>query len=325
MSRKFRAIDLFCGAGGCSYGAQNAGIEIAAGFDFWEPAIKAYKTNFPQAKTFRQDIRKLSPQSIKSQLGDIDIILASPECTNHSSARGGAEKSEESQETAFEIVRFAKIFKPKWIVIENVIEMQAWNRYSELLKKLSGLDYFFREIKLNAKDFGVPQSRERLFILCSLYAKVDEPVFKKQPHKPIRDIIDTSNTYNLSPVKKPGRAEKTIQSAERAISVLGDNTSFLLVYYGRGRRENGGWQSLDEPLRTITTRDRFAYVTPQNGQHLMRMLQPEELKMAMGFKPRFKLCIDGITRQDQIKLMGNGVCPPIMEAIVRSLTSQLAK
>jgi len=323
MSNQFKAIDLFCGAGGSSYGARKAGVEIIAGFDIWKPAIKTYQTNFPQAKAIEADIRKLSPQHLKSRIGKIDLILASPECTNHSKAKGAAERSEESRETAFEVIRFAEVFRPKWMVLENVVEMQSWDRHSELLEKLWKLEYFVKEVKLNAKDFGVPQSRERLFILCSLTGEATKPTSTQSVDKPAEEIIDTNGAYRLSPLKKKGRAEKTVQSAERAIAALGDDTPFLLVYYGSGRNGNGGWQRIDEPLRTITTLDRFAYVTPSPKGHLMRMLQPEELKLAMGFGADFNLSgVEGLTRRERIKLMGNGVCPPVMEAIVRSLIAQ---
>lgn len=325
MSRQLRAIDLFCGAGGSSYGARNADIEIVAGFDIWEPAIETYQINFPEAKAVKADIRDLSPQQIKSQIGNIDLILASPECTNHSKAKGAVERCEQSRETAFEVIRFAEVFKPKWMVLENVVEMQSWNRHAELLDRLWDLDYFVKELKLNAKDFGVPQSRERLFILCSLTGEAAKPTPTQPVDKPVQEIIDTSDAYRLSPLRRDGRAERTIESAERAIAALGDDTPFLLVYYGSGRKGNGGWQRIDEPLHTITTLDRFAYVTPGPEGHLMRMLQPEELKQAMGFKADFNLNgVDGLTRRDRIKLMGNGVCPPVMEAIVKSLTVQPA-
>ena len=102
--QQVQAIDLFCGAGGSTYGATNAGINVVAGFDMWDLAIKAYKTNFPQATTYQRDLRSFSENeicNIKSTYGNIDLILASPECTNHSRAKGAAEKSEESRETAF--------------------------------------------------------------------------------------------------------------------------------------------------------------------------------------------------------------------------------
>ena len=71
------------------------------------------------------------------------------------------------------------------------------------------------------------------------------------------------------------------------------------------------------PLRTITTLDRFAYVKTNDTGHVMRMLQPEELKAAMGWPKKYK--IKHGTRRDKVKLAGNAVCPPVMKTIVKSL------
>lgn len=70
-----RAIDLFCGAGGSSYGARNAGAEIVAGFDYWQPAIATYKENFINSETWNADIREVDVQFLKDRLGKIDLIL----------------------------------------------------------------------------------------------------------------------------------------------------------------------------------------------------------------------------------------------------------
>ncbi len=320
---KIKAIDLFCGAGGSSFGATKAGVDVVAGFDMWDLAIKTYKANFPKAEVFQTDLQKLTDEEIrqfKSSIGNIDLILASPECTNHSKAKGNAERDEESKMTAFEAVRFARVFRPRWMVIENVTEFESWDKFKDLLENLWELKYFVKKTIINAKNLGVPQSRERLFLLCSLTGKAAEPAAEYVITKPASTIIDNSGKYKFTPLRKPGRAENTIHSAERAISVLGNNTSFLLVYYGSGRKKNKGWQSIEEPLGTITTLDRFAYVTPSENGHVMRMLQPEELKLAMGFTPDFQLdSIPGLTRRDRIKLMGNGVCPPVMTKVVKSL------
>jgi DNA (cytosine-5)-methyltransferase 1 len=100
--------------------------------------------------------------------------------------------------------------------------------------------------------------------------------------------------------------------------VLGTETNFLLVYYGTDGA--GGWQPLDRPLRTVTTVDRFALVDTSREQPMMRMLQVPELKRAMGFAETFELPQG--TRRERIHLLGNGVCPAVMEAVVRALTAE---
>lgn len=313
-----RTIDMFCGAGGSSFGARNAKAQIVAGFDIWGPAIKTYKANFPEAEMFHEDIRLLDPEKIKRQIGKIDLLLASPECTNHSVAKGAKDRCEESKRTVFEVIRFAKAFRPRYMVIENVIQMGSWIEHPTVVKELWNLDYFVKEVKLNSEDFGVPQSRKRLFLLCT-NLKYKEPSSPGKTHSQptaAKVIIDRSDKYRFSLLFSDKRATATLERAERAIQALGKKEEFLLVYYGTDGA--GGWQSLEKPLRTITTIDRFAYVKPTNNGHIMRMLQPEELKLAMGFDMNFDFG-SGTTRRDKIKLLGNGVCPPVMEAIVNNL------
>ncbi len=309
-----RTIDLFCGAGGSSYGAKKAGAEIIAGFDIWNPAIIAYKANFPKAKVYESDIRNLMPEKVKKEIGEIDLILASPECTNHSVAKGARERSEESKMTAFQVTRYAEVFRPKWIVIENVVEMASWSEHPKLLEELWNLNYFVKELKLNSSNFGVPQARKRLFLLCSLSKESKIPVTKNRKPIPVSSVIDWSDKYRFTPLNKKGRAKKTLKRANNAIEALGRNKPFIMVYYGTG----DGWQSIDKPLRTITTLDRFALVLPNGKDHKMRMLQPEELKLAMGYDKNFTLDLE-LTRRQKIMLMGNGVCPPVMTSIVNSL------
>jgi DNA (cytosine-5)-methyltransferase 1 len=311
-----RTIDLFCGAGGSSYGARKAGAQIVAGFDMWNGAVLAYKNNFPEARLFEGDLRTFNPKTVKEQIGEIDLLIASPECTNHSLAKGNKERCEESKMTAFQVTRYAAEFNPKWIVIENVVEMQSWSEHPKLLDDLWQLDYSVQQLKLNSADFGVPQSRKRLFLICTNTKKtqVKEIEFAKRRKKPASGIIDWSDRYQFTPLNKKGRAESTLLRAENAINTLGNKEKFLMVYYGTGE----GWQSLDIPLRTITTLDRFALVLPSSKGHKMRMLQPEELKLAMGFDKNYNLNID-VTRREKIKLMGNGVCPPVMSSIIDSL------
>jgi DNA (cytosine-5)-methyltransferase 1 len=312
-NKAIKTIDLFCGAGGSSFGARSAGADIIAGFDMWPTATLAYETNFPEATVFTGDLRQLDPFAVKKKIGEIDLLLASPECTNHSVAKGSKERCEESKMTAFEVTRYAKVFRPKWMVIENVVEMQSWSEHPKLLDELWSLGYYVTQLKLNSADFGVPQARRRLFLLCTKTKELALPSVKKKV-TPVSSVLDWGDTYAYTPLFKKGRALNTLERAENAIEALGKKEPFIMVYYGTG----DGWQSVENPLRTITTLDRFALVRPTRGGHKMRMLQPEELKLAMGFSKGYNLNIP-TTRREKIKLMGNGVCPPVMTSIIESL------
>jgi DNA (cytosine-5)-methyltransferase 1 len=120
------------------------------------------------------------------------------------------------------------------------------------------------------------------------------------------------------------RAASTIERVERGIAELGSKKDFLIVYYGSDRA--GGWQRLDRPLRTLTTLDRFGLVQWIDGEPTLRMLQVPELKRAMGLThlkdqrgDGVKFELDHGTRRDKIKVLGNGVCAPVMRAVVGSL------
>ena len=77
---------------------------------------------------------------------------------------------------------------------------------------------------------------------------------------------------------------------------------------------------MDRPLRTLTTLDRFGLVEWDRGAPTLRMLQPTELMKAMGFDKNFIL--PESTRRNQVKVLGNGVCPPVMEKIVRGIAKE---
>ena len=157
-----RTYDIFSGLGGSSYGAAAAGAMIVGGIDAWDLAVQVFADNFPSAQVSTAPVEKQEPRRIVEQVGRIDLLLASPECTNHSCARGARPRSDRSRDLAFEVVRYARAIAPRWIVVENVIQMRSWPRYRELLAALGGAGYRLAEHVLDAADYGVPQRRRRL-------------------------------------------------------------------------------------------------------------------------------------------------------------------
>ncbi len=309
-----RAIDLFCGAGGSSWGAKQAGVEIVAAFDSWELAGKNHHANFPDARFYPTRLEDVNINQVRKELGHIDLILASPECTNHSPAKGNKVRCEESKNTAFQVARFARELKPRWIVVENVVSMRRWSRYQEFKEELKALGYHLREQVLDSSDFGVPQSRRRLFLLCDRQRMPDPTSKIPGRKKTVRSIINLNGIYRWSPLRTERRAVATLERAERGIKEVGAEKPFLLVYYSSDYA--GGWQKLSRPLRTITTLDRFAVVKPSPDGHLMRMLQVPELQSAMGMEG---MRFDHGTRRERIKMIGNAVCPPVMQAVIQQL------
>ncbi len=320
MPRVIRTLDLFSGAGGSSWGAQAAGVKIVAAVDNWDLARDTFLDNFPKVRFLLEDAQTVSLRKVRKEIrGRIKLMLASPECTSHTCARGNGSRSEQSRMTAFSVVRFARVFKPRWIVVENVVHMRSWHRYKEWLKKMQELGYHYREQVLNAVDFGVPQSRRRLFVIFDGLRQPPEVRSSgKVKQKAARNVLSLNGRFSLTDLEAPKRAKPTLERAERAMAEIGRHRSFLIVYYGTDGA--GGWQTLDAPLRTVTTLDRFAYVRRVRGKHKMRMLQVPELKKAMGLPGKFTL--NHGTRRDKIRLIGNAVCPPVVSAIVRTLTRE---
>ncbi|MBN9534704.1 MAG: DNA cytosine methyltransferase [Alphaproteobacteria bacterium] len=312
-----RTLDIFSGGGGSSCGARLAGAEIICGIDLDRIATATYQDNFPRATVLNAALEQVNVRKLHNTIGEIDLLLASPECTNHTCAKGSAPRSEESRATAMQTLRFAREFKPRWIILENVVHMRPWSRYGELTAALTKLGYYVSEAVLDASDFGVPQKRRRLFIICDLEAEVTTIKPSRKAKRSARTILDKSGTWPTTPLFSPKRAKPTLERAERGFAGVGRDESFLLVYYGTDG--GGGWQTLDNPLRTITTVDRFALVEPSKSGHQMRMLQVSELRRAMGFERDFEM--NHGSRREKIKLLGNGVCPPVMKTIVSQITA----
>lgn len=312
--KPFNFVDLFCGGGFGARGAAAAGGVPLFAVDRWDIATATYRRNFPNAQVHTATVEEVSPALLKRRR--VDLLLTSPECTNHTHARGARPRNEESRNTAMSSLEWADSLKPRWIVMENVPNMLQWERYKELMDGLRQLGYGVRSDVLCASQFGVPQRRRRLFV--SAVRGDDPPVIQVPSMRRAiaSEILDPVGTWKESDLYKPGRAERTIRYAETAMAELGSKQSFLVVYYGSDR--SGGWQSLEQPLRTVTTLDRFGLVRHTKRGWTLRMLQPSELARAMGI-PKSHVFPVG-TRRDKVKLCGNGICSPVMKGVLLQLS-----
>lgn len=127
--RTLKAADLFCGAGGSSTGLKRVAQALGVGLDLtavnhWPTAVETHAANHPEARHVCQSVDNIDPRKVTG--GTLDLLWASPECTHHSTARGGMPINDQSRATAWCVTRWAEALRPAYIVVENVPEFQTW-------------------------------------------------------------------------------------------------------------------------------------------------------------------------------------------------------
>lgn len=292
------AIDLFAGLGGWSTGARMAGVEVLWAANHWPVAVEWHSQNHPDAIHVCQDLHQADWSRVPSH----DLLLASPCCQGHSKARGkanGNPQHDASRSTAWAVVSAVEFHRPQVAIVENVPEFMDWNLYPAWAMAMQALGYQLAPHVVDCADLGVPQNRVRMFLVCT---RSKAPLFLDLPqgkHIPASSFIDLEDG-SWSPVNKPGRAQATLDRIAAGRRVHGER--FLISFYGNTK----GGRSLDRPIGTITTRDRWALV---DGDR-MRMLTANENLAAMSFP-------EGTLRPENHRLtvhMAGNAVPPVAGA-----------
>lgn len=182
-------VDLFSGCGGLSLGFQNAGFEILAAFDKWEPAVKVYRDNFDHpiydtdlgSNEGLEFIHSLKPQ----------MIIGGPPCQDFSSAG----KRDETLGRGDLTLSFANIVskcRPEWFVMENVERITKTKILKEALKIFKNSGYGISYEVLDASYCGVPQARKRFFLVGHLHSKDGflNPYFQKNQSREQMTVFD---------------------------------------------------------------------------------------------------------------------------------------
>jgi len=160
-------VDIFSGAGGLSVGAENAGIKIGFAVEKDISAAKTFARNHPGVKVLCEDITKVDPKM------HVDkppfIVFGGPPCQGFSLSNTKTRTDKNSNnELFFEFVRFVDELQPEWFLFENVEGITNYNKGNTVLKIkecFSEIGYNTTEAVLYASDYGVPQHRNRFFMV----------------------------------------------------------------------------------------------------------------------------------------------------------------
>ena len=242
QTKKPTAISFFSGAGGMDAGFHLAGFDVRLAVEIDPSCCDTLRHNLKHTKIVNEDINKLSSEEIceMSDLksGQIDCVFGGPPCQSFSLAGRREGLNDERGLLVFRFIELVRELRPKTFVLENVKGMVNWQggvvlqEVERMLKEPlpTGEKYQVQHSVLNAADFGVPQNRERVFIVGSRLKaayKFPEPTHAAKP---------TADNKALKPQMTVGQALRGLPEADTP-----SKTALRVSQTIKGRIEKHGY------------------------------------------------------------------------------------
>ena len=303
VQAKYKAIDLFAGIGGIRLGFSQAfgkDIEFVFSSEIDKYAQQTYYANFGELP--HGDITQIDEKEIPAH----DIILAGFPCQAFSIA-GKRLGFEDTRGTLFfEVARIIKHHKPKIVFLENVkgfVNHDKGNTFKVVKETLEELGYKVYAKVLNAKDFGVPQNRERIYIVGFLEDVEFEFPQSLDKEVKVGDILEDKvhDKYTISDKLWAGHQRRKIEHKAK-----GNGFGYSLF------NEHSEYTST---LSARYYKDGSEVLIAQNGQN-PRKLTPREAGRLQGFSKNFKIVCSDVQAYKQF---GNSVSVPVIEAISKKI------
>lgn len=253
-------VDIFSGAGGLSLGAINAGIDIVLAIEKDKFAAETYIKNHPNTHVVCDDISNLNPLDFLSE--SPFIILGGPPCQGFSVSNRQTRNIENENNGLFkEFLRFVEILKPNWFLFENVEGITNFNKGKTLkyiLNQFRKIGYKTTNSVLYASDYGVPQHRNRFFIVGNRHDinfKFPEPIDKKVTvGEAIEDlpILENGANYDSLPYRSIPKISEyaklmRIDSLEATQNIVSRNMDYVLERY-KHIKQGQNWRAIPEHL-----------------------------------------------------------------------------
>lgn len=184
-------VDIFSGAGGLSLGAEMAGIQIRFAVEKDKSAAETYSYNHPGILMLQEDIHHISPRDYIGEYNEPLIVFGGPPCQGFSLSNTKTRNMQNPNNSLFEeFVRFVADLKPDWFVFENVegfLRFEKGETRNVVKKCFEDLGYQVSDTILIASDYGVPQNRNRYFMVGSAHG-IDFEF--PQKHKEVYSVED---------------------------------------------------------------------------------------------------------------------------------------
>ncbi len=198
-----QGIDIFCGAGGMSKGAELSGINVRYAVEVDKNAALTFEKNHPSTRLFVENILNITANShILLDRREPVVLFGGPPCQGFSTSNQKSRGLDNKNNWLYqEYLRLVGEIKPDWVVFENVkglLEMESGYFLDQVLKGFRDRGYTTNHFVLNSADYGVPQKRNRLFIVGSLhgvFVSAPQPVVTKHltVYDAIHDLPDLVN------------------------------------------------------------------------------------------------------------------------------------
>jgi len=272
-----RVLDLFSGCGGMTLGFEQAGFEVVAAFDWWEPSIQVYRANFDHP-IFQKDLSGVEDYSLFSDFQP-DVIIGGPPCQDFSSAG----KRDEDLGRGDLTISFAEIIshvRPEWFVMENVERIIKTRKLQEAKHLFKTAGYGLTEQVLDASFCGVPQARKRFFMVGHLRSEdgfLEHYLTKNQSRKPmtVKDYFGSSldiEFYYRHPRSYQRRGVYSVH--EPSATIRGVNRPVPKGY----PKHEGDACDITPELRPLTTEERsYIQTFPRGFQFLGNKTDVEQM------------------------------------------------
>jgi DNA (cytosine-5)-methyltransferase 1 len=187
------AVDLFCGAGGLTYGLQQAGIHVTAGIDL-DPACEFPFSHNNGSSFVKADIRKMKPKELSKLFGNAEyrLLAGCAPCRPFSPFRRGTNNSSDDEwSLLWEFSRLIRSVKPEFVTMENVPDLASKAMFADFVTALETSGYEVDFESVYCPRFGVPQHRRRLVLVASRLGPIEVPTGPLSPgeYRTVRDAI----------------------------------------------------------------------------------------------------------------------------------------